>query len=220
MEVVRADKEQSAVFVAKKVNSALKQGSVFLLLSGGSNILLACSIRQKLELNNRLTISLTDERFGVPGHKESNWEQLKLAGFNFEELNLLPVLNGLNIEETTKEYIRNLENGARDSQTTIGLFGMGADGHTSGILPGSLAVDAKDIASSYQGPDYLRVTTTPAFFNCLDTAFLAARGENKLEQLKTLVNSKIGVGNQPVQALKQAHELIVLCDQTIEKDSS
>ena len=114
---------------------------------------------------------------------------------------------------------------------------MGADGHTSGILPGSpsaliaaetLAMNfhksepnspgspnsfATDqpLASAYDWSDYQRITTTLAVLAQLDEAVLYACGETKWPMLKRL-RDDVPVVDMPVQLLKQVKLVTVFTD--------
>lgn len=198
--------------MADKVNKALEEGPVLLLLSGGSNIRTSVALRDKLHISNDLTVGLTDERYGQPGHIDSNWQKLMDAGFDAKKVKLLPVLEGKSIEETTEDYKEKLRNAFQTNSAIFGLFGLGEDGHTAGILPGSPAVESNEIVTHFPGPDFNRTTTTPVSFRSIDTAFLVAYGENKLEQIQRL-NEDLPTAEQPAQALKSIPELIIYCDE-------
>ncbi len=80
---------------------------VLWLVSGGSNI--PASVRAmaniSVPLSKGLSVSLIDERWGEPGHKDSNWQQLLQAGFDGKRASLLPVLRpGANFKQTTEYY--------------------------------------------------------------------------------------------------------------------
>ena len=56
----------------------------------------------------------------------------------------------------------------------IGIFGVGVDGHTAGILPQSVAVNTEEIIFGYETPEYDRITITPKTIASLDQAILYA----------------------------------------------
>src|SRR6185437_3559960 len=67
---------------------------VLWLVSGGSNIPASVQIMSNIstDLSRRLTVMLADERYGEPGHPESNWEQLEQAGFEGKNASLVRTL--------------------------------------------------------------------------------------------------------------------------------
>jgi len=206
------DNEQVAKEVAARLRIVAKSKNILLLIPGGSAIELAIRVLAlSTDLKNKLTVSLTDERFGEPGHVHSNWQQLKASGFEPEKWHCYPVLSGKDVNTTTRDFHDFLERQINKHNYISGIFGMGADGHTAGILPKSSAVGSSELASHYNGPDYERITVTPKFLKHLDEAFLYAVGETKHEQLNKLSNST-PVQKQPAQILKQAKLLTVISD--------
>ena len=218
MRLVLGDINQAAKIVADAINESLEGGPVLLLVSGGSNVELATSVRVQITLKNSLAVGLTDERYGPPGHTDSNWKSLLRSGFDTNNIHLLPVLTGKSLEETARQYDQKLRETMKNSKL-IGLFGMGSDGHTSGVLPNSPAVNSQDLVTSYSAADFQRITTTPASFRFFDIAVLAARGGGKRDQLQRLANQAVPVDEQPAQALKQAKQLIVINDQIGERQA-
>jgi 6-phosphogluconolactonase len=177
-------------------------GSVLWLISGGSAIEIAVLAAKKLsgaELS-RLSISLVDERYGPVGHSDSNWRQLTAAGFELEGANLQPILENQNPEVTAANFEKFI--GAHAHDYKIALLGMGADGHTAGILPGSPALTAPGLVCFYQGPDYQRLTLSRKGLESLDEAILFASGENKHQAVKDL-SADLPPDEQPAQIIKQ-----------------
>lgn len=130
--------DQVAEYLASSIKHHLENNeSVFWLVAGGSSIPVAVSASKILTGSNlkNLSVSLTDERYGPIGHKDSNWQQLHDAGFVLSGARLLPVLEGDNLENTVLSYAGMLSSQIKNCHFSIGLFGIGLDGHTVGILP-------------------------------------------------------------------------------------
>jgi 6-phosphogluconolactonase/glucosamine-6-phosphate isomerase/deaminase len=88
---------------------------------------------------------------------------------------------------------------------------MGADGHTSGILPHSKALSSTQLAEFYDGGQYIRITTTARLISRLDLAVVYSADKEKepaLIKLKQTVDPAL----QPVQLLKKAKELVIFND--------
>lgn len=216
--------------VFKKVNSAdavteylstvltekLSAGQkVLWLVPGGSAITVVAVVSKKLQgldLKN-LTVTLTDERYGPVGHPDSNWLQLEQAGFSLPGARMVPVLHGHSVAETTTEFAKHLQEYCQGAAYCLGFFGMGPDGHTAGILPGSPAVTATEWAASYQVPEFLRVTMTPPAIAALSEAVVYAMGEAKAEPLANL-QQELPLNEQPAQVLKKVSKLTIFNDQT------
>lgn len=212
MKFVYASPETGVSEISEAINAALQKGSVLLLVSGGSNIRLAVDVRQKLTLANQLTLGLIDERYGPVGHPDSNWTQLLNAGLDLDGIRPLPVMvDSRPHAEAAKDYRQRLQAAANQHDTVIGIFGIGGDGHTSGILPDSPAVTASDIVIGFTGHDFERITTTPAAMPLFNQAYLASFNESKHGQLARLKET-LPVNEQPAQALKQIENLVIYSD--------
>ncbi len=200
--------------LAAKIIQQLQAGhKVLWLVPGGSSITVAVLAAKQIGAidHSGLAVSLTDERFGPVGHADSNWQQLITAGFSLPQARLLPVLTGKDRQQTTDDFAVMLKQELEDTDYSIGFFGIGSDGHTSGILPYSPAVQATDFAASYDGPDFERITTTPAFITRLSEAVVFAVGKEKWPTLQALamVND---IAVQPAQILKQVPQLTIYSD--------
>jgi 6-phosphogluconolactonase/glucosamine-6-phosphate isomerase/deaminase len=201
-----------AELLAKSLSAQLKTGRrVLWLISGGSVINLATIAAKKLTHHNldNLSVSLIDERYGPPGHKDSNWRQLMAAGFSLPGAQLYPILINKNIEATTSEFddfIKHTENSYK-----IGLLGVGVDGHTAGLLPGSPALSSDRYADYYQGPDFWRISLTPKALVTLDEALVFALGQSKAQALADL-QKDLPISRQPAQIIKQIPKVAVYND--------
>lgn len=212
MRFVYAPSEIATAEISEAITIALEQGPVLLLVSGGSNILLAVNICNNLQLTNQLTLGLVDERYGPVGHPDSNWAQLLDAGLKTEEIHSLPVLEfDQPIETTSARYLERLTSAIDTNTSLIAIFGIGTDGHTSGILPNSPALKSTDIVTHFVGPDFPRITTTPMFMPFVHKAFLVSYGHAKHEQLVRL-QEELPTSVQPAQALKRTQDLTVYSD--------
>lgn len=191
-----------------------KNQSVLWLVPGGSASVIALDVLRQLELHDtsQLYVSLTDERYGLPGHPNENWTQLTRAGFRPVEARTYRVLNGADIEETTSEYAQWLEAHIEAADYTIGLFGIGIDGHTAGIKPGSIAAETSASTAYFQGEDFERITITPSVIAQLDEAVVYTQGKAKFSTLDQLLHNSMTVTEQPAQALKTAGKLTVFTD--------
>lgn len=204
-------------YIAEKLKGPLAQGKhVVWLVPGGSAISVAVAVGKKLQdvPLDRLTVTLTDERYGPVGHKDSNWKQLLDAGFDLPGARMIPVLASHDLETTTADFNRLLLTMIGIADTVIGFFGMGPDGHVAGILPHSSAVNSSDFVASYDAPPYQRITMTTVPMLALTEAIIYATGEPKRTALENL-KKELPVTDQPAQALKLAHAFTVFTDQRI-----
>lgn len=197
--------------------SLTKNNKVLFLLSGGSCIPIAVDVARELRsldlpLEN-LAISLTDERYGALGHADENWQQLLDAGLDLPKAKLYRVLQtGMNMTDTAKAYGEFLDTAIKTSDYRIGLFGIGADGHTAGIKAESIDMTTKNLTAEYDWDDYRRITTTPQAISLLDEAVAYAIGPEKAETLEQLYAHSPPIAAQPAQALKRVAKFTLFTD--------
>ena len=131
---------RTSQYLAKQIAAKLQEGRrVLWLISGGSSIAIAAATASRLAGRDlsRLTVSLIDERYGEPGHPESNWFQFEQTGAKLPGATLHPILTGADQVTTAEVFAEFLETALATSDYRLGLLGIGPDGHTSGILPHS-----------------------------------------------------------------------------------
>jgi 6-phosphogluconolactonase/glucosamine-6-phosphate isomerase/deaminase len=207
--------EASAQLLSTRIREKLSEGkSVLFLIPGGSAIAVALLVARELVTMGdltRLSVMLTDERFGEVGHKDSNWAQLTASGFSLPRATLIPTLRGLSLSETVHAQEEVLRAQFSGTDFHVGLFGMGSDGHTAGILPGSPASTSTALVVGYPAPQFTRITMTPSAIAQLDLAVLYAMGGEKKKAVQNLSEEK-DIAVQPAQALKKARELVVFTD--------
>lgn len=194
------------------------------------------------ELLGNLTVTLTDERYGAVGHPDSNWRQLDEAGFALPGATLLPVLTGIRNTLSTPELTRpstipdsgdaattaptdpatlqdvaarwgiQLKEALAAADFRLGFFGIGADGHTAGMLPGSPAITTTEYAAGYDAGKFQRLTMTIPAIAHLDEAVAYAVGDSKWPVIDELATQSIEPAKQPAQALKLVHTLTIFND--------
>jgi 6-phosphogluconolactonase/glucosamine-6-phosphate isomerase/deaminase len=200
-----------------RLTTALSTGQkVLWLVPGGSNIAAVIKVMQALtpDLTAHLTITLTDERYGVEGFADSNAAQLLAQGFDTKQAVWLPVLVGdRSLAETRLAYEVTIRQALNNVDTVIGQFGIGPDGHICGILPGSPATASPDMVAAYEAPSFTRVTLTAHALKHLNVAVAMVFGDDKHEALLRLRDETIPYVDQPSQILKELPEAYVYNDQ-------
>lgn len=203
-----------AMLAVDSILRGLKAGKkVLLFVTGGSSISVAEEMSQMLQgedLRN-LTVMLTDERYGPVGHPDSNWQQLLEGGFDLADATLIPVLVGEDMDETVKIFCHSLKEELDKAEYKIGLFGIGMDGHTAGIIPESVAVKSKELACGYIAPSFSRITITFNTIEKLDEAIVWMQGAQKWGVIDKL-KEEIEIEKQPAQILKKVPLLTIFTD--------
>lgn len=199
-----------------KLQSVLDEADhPLLLLSGGSAVKVAMQlIKNSLGLN-RWTIGQVDERFGPVGHERSNWKALMEAGLEPSRFNqVLPILSdGLGIHETTRIYEQQLQSAIAESDVSVALLGIGADGHIAGMLPKAKdefeqQFQGEQLLAYFDGPDFQRITTTQSALNALDSVVVYSCGDQKQAAIEKL-DDDIPIHEHPAQLLKYAQNVSI-----------
>lgn len=212
------DKSDEAVEEAsKKLYEALNHSvKTLLLLSGGSSLRVARETLSKLDSDQKklITIAQIDERYGKPGHKDSNWNGIEeiVGGFD-DYAGVASVLEDTgDIEEDAAYYNAKLQQVIESNILKVGLFGVGADGHVAGILPGDegefLKYTDGRLVVNFIGSDFPRITTTSALMRMLDEAIVYACGPEK-EKAITDLNKSTPANEHPAQLLKKTNQTSV-----------
>ncbi len=97
------------------------------------------------------------------------------------------------------------------------LLGMGEDGHTASLFPGShveMIGSTAAVTGDYQGRPAQRVTITPQVFNAARRVVFLVSGESKSQTLANVLYGSYQPGRWPAQRIRPTDgELIWLVDQ-------
>lgn len=189
---------------------------VLWLTSGGSNIPSSVQIMDNISagLSKKLSVSLADERYGEPGHSESNWAKLIEAGFEAKRASLLPVLRpDTSFKQAIQVYNELMEAAFLASDVIIAQLGIGPDGHIAGILPNSPATTAKTLVAGYEAPPLKRLTITFTALSRITAAYVFAFGKPKQKALVAVQNRELSREVQPAQILNELPEAYLYSDQ-------
>ncbi|PID32256.1 hypothetical protein CR970_01570 [Candidatus Saccharibacteria bacterium] len=182
---------------------------VVLLASGGSAApVLAGALNQISETQrNRISLSLADERFGAPGHKDSNWLLLQQSGISTQLPRHRPILTDTqeDAQATTQHWEQWLAQVIEQQRPILALLGIGEDSHIAGIKPNSPVIDSTHIADHYKWSDYHRITVTPLLLPHITSAVVYASGANKQAAIQSLRHNH-DPRRYPSQFLKQIRD--------------
>ncbi len=198
-------------------NAIQRCDEILWLLSGGSAINIEAKVASLLSLSQKKHISLgqIDERFVPIGSTEHNWQQLIKSGLKPEDFSAAwPILQpAMSIEECARNYQKILAQAFTECNFALGIYGIGADGHTAGIKPTNTQSDFKrytgtSLVTAYSGADFQRITTTASVIKKLDEIDIYCCGANKTETIEAL-KTAIANHKMPAQLLKKGKNVVI-----------
>ena len=193
-------------FANKIIKKLRKKDTVNIALSGGStpkNIYNLLGKREDIDWK-RVNIFLVDERFVPPEDDRSN---SKLIFDNFPGVTFYPVNTTLfeTVEESAKSYQETIQKHVPNYQFDLITLGLGEDGHTASLFPGTQAVNSEDMVTWGHGAGMDRVTFTFSLINRAksnDRVFLIGSGKDNA--LDSLING----GDIPATKVKSSNIFI------------
>jgi len=195
--VVTVSDVSEGIILAKDILYQVSDKKTLLLLSGGKTPKAFYENIAKEEKLETGAVGLIDERYGKKMHLDSNeWmlQQTGLLGYlKYQHIPFYPVLSDKSLENTAYEYDETLRFLFNGFQKSIGILGIGLDGHTAGI-PINSPLDNKDQAlvtsfTDFPGPQKQRISMTFLGLSMLDIMLVLVFGEDKKEALEKMFAS-------------------------------
>jgi 6-phosphogluconolactonase len=153
----------------------------------------------------RVDVFFGDERAVPPDHPESNYRMVDLA-----LLCRVPIPSG-NIHRMEAERV-DREAAAREYERLLPprldvlLLGMGPDGHTASLFPGSAALDERHrlvVAVLGSKPPAQRLTITPPVIEAARNVAVIATGEDKALMVAHAIEGPLAPKAVPVQLARR-----------------
>lgn len=214
--VEELSRDAAAMFAAHAARSIGERGQFLVALNGGGTParlfqLLASDHGDKLDWIN-IYIFWGDERLVPAEDPESSYgqaQQLFLSHVQIPENNIHPINGGLNPTDAAADYANTLKSFAAPPlefpRFDLVYLGMGEDGHTASIFPGSaLDVTAPVVAvtAHYQDRPAQRVTLTPPVFNQARRIAFMVTGERKARTLAEVLSTRYNPELYPAQRIE------------------
>jgi 6-phosphogluconolactonase/glucosamine-6-phosphate isomerase/deaminase len=243
MKIIKVKNPEEGVEVCKKLlYEMVSKGSV-LFLSGGSTPKV---LYQKLAKEKRLksgAVALVDERYF--SNLKLKTKNLKLSGTNefmirqtglahyLEKVKtrFYPILENKEIEETTRDYDETTRYLFNYFPKSIGILGVGVDGHTAGLPAETQNIKPKteketDLVKSFDnfpGDFKERITLTFLGLSKLDKIIVLVFGQDKKRALQLMLTHSTSSGQEsiaeiPSRFLNQkeiTERVILITDQAI-----
>lgn len=190
--------------------SILERGRFLVALSGGSTPM---TLYENLAQENldwqRIHFFWGDERCVPVDDPSNSYGQAKRIWFdNIKPTNIHRICSELRPAEAAKDYaitLKGYSEGVLDwPRFDLVLLGMGDDGHTASLFPGSgVNVDSPTLAvvANYQDRPANRVTLTQKVFNVSRNIFFLVSGTSKSESLKKVLSDTYLPEELPAQRI-------------------
>ncbi len=195
--VVESPTAQSANETITEILEKYSDLKTALFLSGGNTpkkLYELIASQKKLKVG---AAGQVDERFGEKNHKKSNELIIKETGlldfFESSNLRFYPMIeNGADIETATRNYDEALRFILKYFPKSVGIMGLGIDGHTAGIpaipeISKKMIEDGSSLVSFYEAPEYgPRITMNFHAISVLDLIIVLVLGQEKREILNQM----------------------------------
>jgi 6-phosphogluconolactonase len=220
-------------FVSSAGDAVRTRGEFIVALSGGSTprsmyALLAAEPRRSRVDWSRVQILWGDERCVPPDHAASNYRmacEALLSHVPVPEANVHRIRGEDKPEAAAAEYERVIRrvlhtpvgppHGTPEARIDLVLLGLGPEGHTASIFPGSTEVQAsaKWVRATYvHAVSMWRITVMPALINAAaEVAFLVSGGE-KADILRQVLEGPQQPSLLPAQLIAPQGSLLWLVD--------
>jgi 6-phosphogluconolactonase len=204
------------LFIEQAAQAITERHQFLVALNGGNTPtrlfqLLASDYREKIDWS-RTHIFWGDERCVPPEDKESSYGQTReilLSKIQIPDSNVHRVNTDLEPETASKDYANTLSRFAQPPlewpRFDLVLLGMGEDGHTASLFPGSpiyVTEPTLAVTGNYQDRPANRVTMTPLVFNSARMVIFMATGANKAVTLSRVLSDKYEPENLPAQRIE------------------
>lgn len=204
------------IFVEQSLRAIEEHGQFLVALNGGGTPeglfqLLAGEFREKVDWL-KVHVFWGDERSvpsNDPGSSYGQARNLLLRHVPIPEANVHPINGELRPAEAANEYSRILKGFASAPlewpQFDLVYLGMGEDGHTASLFPGSpldVSEAVMPVNANYQDRPAERVTLTPLVFNTARTVVFMAAGEKKAMTLAEVLSGRYTPERLPAQRIE------------------
>ena len=221
-------------FVSIAIEAVRMRARFLAALSGGSTPSGLYRLLADEPYRNRVDWSKTylfwgDERCVPPDDTGSNYHQaneMLLDHVPIPQENVRRIRGELEPFQASVDYTKTLQRFADPGlgwpRFDLVLLGMGADGHTASLFPGS-PVEASSptlaVSADYQGRPAKRVTLTPPVFNSARKILFLVTGEDKAGVLSRVLNNASMPEDYPAQRILPADgQVIWLVDEAAASD--
>ena len=216
------------LFVKQAERSIAERRRFLVALNGGSTPnrlfqLLATAFRDQVDWS-KVHVFWGDERCVPPDDPGSSYGQAQrilLSQVSLPESNIHRMRGELEPAEASREYSSTLHQYASPGldwpRFDLVYLGMGEDGHTASLFPGSpvfVQEPTLPVTAQYQDRPANRVTLTPVVFNESHLVAFLVTGEQKAQTLAEVLSGRYNPEFYPAQRIEpKAGRLLWLVDE-------
>jgi 6-phosphogluconolactonase len=219
------------VVTASKSNCE-KKGSFSIALSGGSTPKAMYALLAEEPFRSRVDwakwdVYWGDERCVPPDHKESNYKmafESLLSKVSIAPANVHRMRAEIDPNEAATEYGKLLQDKFGDGALDLVLLGMGPDGHTLSLFPGTTALGEtkhRCVSNWVEKFKTFRVTMTAPFVNKSKQILVVLGGQDKRQRVKEVLDGPYNPTVLPIQLIDPAPNggvLVWLMDKAAAQD--
>lgn len=213
--------ETALLMCTERLTEAVdSRATATLVLSGGSTPLALYALLARAELPwSRIHVFWGDERFVPHDHEDSNYGAARRALLDLIDIpegnvHPWPILESA--EASAEAYSDILQSTlGLDALFDVTLLGLGSDGHTASLFPGtgSLRAQGLTIASRPPGVSTPRLSLTAgALSNSRSVIFLVSGADKRPALEALLAPVQESPGEQPARAISATEELLLVTD--------
>jgi 6-phosphogluconolactonase/glucosamine-6-phosphate isomerase/deaminase len=198
MKIIKVNNSEEGIEICKKLLYEKVSKNSVLFLSGGSTPKTLYEILAKEKLLKVGAVALIDERFGKKLHENSNEQMIKDTGLvqylSKQNIRIYPILENQSMRDSAENYDETLRFIFNYFPKSIGILGVGADGHAAGIpaitkISQKILDDKSLLVSFYDDEESFykqRITLTFLALSKLDEIIVLVFGKDKKKALKLM----------------------------------
>jgi 6-phosphogluconolactonase/glucosamine-6-phosphate isomerase/deaminase len=199
MKIIKVRNPQEGLAICKNLLYEMASKNSVLFLSGGSTPKTLYEIFAKEKKLKAGAVALVDERFGEKLHKNSNEKMIRDTGLiqylEQAKMRFYPILESKNMQVSTRDYDEAVRYLFNYFPKSIGILGIGIDGHTAGIpaqiknskVKTQIETNLVTSFNDFPATQRERVTLTFLGLSKLDQIIVLVFGKDKKKALKSML---------------------------------